>query len=237
MASATKLGRPRNTWTVRLFSPVSLGFCLLAFLIALAEFLRGMLEYRGGDSGTAADFSVLFSPLTLLGILLAVAVRWKLRREFPKSRQNRMALIAFVLGAVALLLIPAILFVSRPAPQNPAFAVGSLRTIVTSNIQYQNKYGGYAPSLLSMGREVPSTESTQTTRMLDPELSSGHKYGYKFEYAVREKDPKGTVTRYSVSAVPEAKEGARWPSFFVDEKGVIRFENKGPATERSPALQ
>jgi TonB family protein len=118
---------------------------------------------------------------------------------------------------------------------NETSAVGSLRTLVTVNMQFTATYGGFATSLAQLGPGDPPSELAAD--LIDSVLASGRKAGYTFTYTAGAMDEKGKVVSFTVEAEPiePGKTGKRF--FFVDQSGVIRFETMTRAHAGSPPLQ
>jgi type IV pilus assembly protein PilA len=93
-------------------------------------------------------------------------------------------------------------------------AIGAIRTIHTTQVQYFSQYGRYAGSLSELG-----------------ELASGTKVGYRFTMT-------GNTSGYVIHADPESygKTGSR--AFYSDATMTIR-QNSGqePATINSPEMK
>ena len=101
------------------------------------------------------------------------------------NKQKGFSLIELLIVVAIILIIAAIaipnLLRARMAA-NESSAVGSLRTIVTSEFNYQQTYGiGYAP-LTNLGSTAPCAPATLATSaaacLVDSQLSSGTKSGY-----------------------------------------------------------
>ena len=102
-------------------------------------------------------------------------------------------------------------------------AIGAIRTIHTTQVQYFSQYGEYAASLKELGPAAAG--------LIDGELASGTKDGYNFTVT-------GNASGYAIYADPEAfgKTGSR--TFYSDQTMKIR-QNYGPepATVNSPELK
>lgn len=117
---------------------------------------------------------------------------------------------------------------------NQASAVGSLRTINTSEVTYSSTYpNGFSPSLASLGwTGSPSTASS--AGLIDGELASGVKNGYKFTYV----PGSGTanIQTYSVYADPVEPGASGQNHYFTDQSGVIRQNTERRAGPNDPPL-
>jgi len=140
-------------------------------------------------------------------------------------------IVVSVIGIVAAIAMPQLL--RNRISGNEAAAVGALRTIVSSEIQFQSAgfvdldadtlydYGTLAELLNPPGGSAP---------YIDEVLATGQKQGYTFTLTVGDE-------AYQVVARPldQGRTGVR--RFFMDESGVIRFTTDGSdPTVASPPL-
>jgi prepilin-type N-terminal cleavage/methylation domain-containing protein len=141
------------------------------------------------------------------------------------------SLIELLIVVAIILIIAAIaipnLLRSRMAA-NEASAVGSVRTINTSEVTYFATWGvGYGAALSNLGGAVGCTASSTTACLLDPVLSAGSKSGYTFA-AVGNTAVAGANQGFEVNATPSSTStGTR--SFCSDQSGVIRYKTTGAA--------
>ncbi len=160
-------------------------------------------------------------------------------------KQKGFSLIELLIVVAIILIIAAIaipnLLRSRMAA-NEASAVGSLRTINTSNVTYYSTYGtGFAPTLAALGGVAsPCVAAAADACLIDPVLSAGSKSGYNFVYTPT--TGAGTVAspyvQYTITGIAVAPGSSGQSSFFTDESGVIRKDPTGAApTVASNPLQ
>src|SRR5439155_23655342 len=145
------------------------------------------------------------------------------------KKHKGFSLIELLIVVAIILIIAAIAIpnlIKSKMAANEASAVGSLRTITTAEIAYSSACPtiGFANSL---GELYTSTTCQGGTNQIDSTLSGGTKSGYKFPVTVT---VTGTpATTFSETADPvSTSSGTR--RFFVDETGVIRYNQSATAS-------
>jgi type IV pilus assembly protein PilA len=147
------------------------------------------------------------------------------------KREKGFSLIELLIVVAIILIIAAIaipnLLRARMAA-NEASAVGSVRTIVTSEVTYSSTWGtGFAAALANLGGAAPCTASAATACLVDPLVGSGGpKSGYNLA-APGGAAVNGTISTFAVSAVPVTVGTTGQRAFCSDESGVVRFEPTG----------
>jgi type IV pilus assembly protein PilA len=153
-------------------------------------------------------------------------------------KQKGFSLIELLIVVAIILIIAAIaipnLLRARIAA-NEASAVGSIRTINTSEVTYNSTYqAGYGTlAQLGPGAACPVPPTAATACLIDSVLSGGTKSGYLFAAA-----PAGVGNAtYTTTADPVTVGTTGNRHFFSDESGVIRFDAAAAATAASAPIQ
>jgi type IV pilus assembly protein PilA len=110
-------------------------------------------------------------------------------------------------------------------------AIKTMQTIHTAQTQYQSQFGRFATSLTELGPPQSGQPGPQSADLIDSNLSTGEKSGYKFTVT-------GNQSGYVISAVPVAYNSTGSRTFYSDQTMQIR-QNYGPepATAQSPELR
>jgi len=152
------------------------------------------------------------------------------------QRQRGFSLIELLIVVAIILIIAAIAIpnlIKSKMAANEASAVGSVRTINTSQVAFASACPnlGFTNTLADFATGAATCPGA--SGLLDSQLVTGTKSGYSFALASAGATPR---TAYTVNGDPNnATSGTR--HFFSDESGVIRYATGGAAVVGSPALQ
>jgi len=166
------------------------------------------------------------------------------------KKQKGFSLIELLIVVAIILIIAAIaipnLLRSKMAA-NEASAVGSVRTITTSQVAYSSTYGVGYTNLANLATPAAGCAATGATAavacLLDSNLAGGTKSGYTF---ISLSNVVGTTATpavaFNTSAVPQALGQSGQNSFCSDESGVVRRDTAGAvhatcSTSSLPPLQ
>jgi len=123
---------------------------------------------------------------------------------------------------------------------NASLAASCLRTLHSANEAYAEDHPqqGYPKELSDLSDSSSSPENGKHADwMISPILAGGKTGGYKFTYSSQSTKGDGKLDAYQIFADPlvPGKTGTHY--FFVDETGMIRMSDTGPANATSPILE
>ena len=156
-----------------------------------------------------------------------------------RNKEKGFSLIELLIVVAIILIIAAIaipnLLRSKMAA-NEASAVGSLRTLNTSSVEYSTEYGGYPGTLAVLGPIASGgTASSTLADMIDSVLVTGSKSGYSFTWSAGTVS-NGNYLNYSITAQPTSPGVTGQRYFYTDQSGVIRGAQGAAATAASTPL-
>ena len=156
-----------------------------------------------------------------------------------RNKQKGFSLIELLIVVAIILIIAAIaipnLLRSKMAA-NEASAVGSMRTINTTSVEYSTTYGGYPPTLVSLGGPAGGSATSSSAELIDAVLAGGTKSGYTFAYTAGATDSNGNYVSYTMTGQPTSMGVTGQRTFFTDQSGVIRANATGVASINSTPL-
>jgi type IV pilus assembly protein PilA len=205
---------------------------------------------------------LFFFPTAIAAIILGHLSHSDIRKARGRLTGHGLATAGLVLGYMGVAVIPVVLIMAAIAipnllrarmAANEASAAGSLRTIETAAISYQDEFSnGYPPSLSALDGNGTGARSCDHAQLIDPVLASGRKSGYVFTYIAlpatadsqAPDSPQaladGCTIRggksLTINADPITRGTTGQRSFFAGQSGVIRFSVEGPASEDSPPV-
>ncbi len=156
-----------------------------------------------------------------------------------RNKQKGFSLIELLIVVAIILIIAAIAIpnlLRAKMAANEASAVGSMRTINTTAVEYSTTYGGYPQTLLSLGGPAGGTANATSAELIDAVLAGGTKSGYTFAYTTGATDANGNFLSYTLTAIPTSVGTTGQRQFFTDQTGVIRANAAGAASVNSTPL-
>jgi type IV pilus assembly protein PilA len=156
-----------------------------------------------------------------------------------RHRQKGFSLIELLIVVAIILIIAAIAIpnlLRAKMAANEASAVGSMRTINTTSIEYSTTYGGYPTSLSSLGGPAGGSATSSSAELIDAVLAGGSKSGYSLAYTTGATDSNGNILSYTLTATPTDVGITGQRRFFTDQTGVIRANTTGTANVNSTPL-
>jgi hypothetical protein len=155
------------------------------------------------------------------------------------STKTVVGILLMTSALVAVLIASRLVCGGRPRADESA-AAGSLRTLYSANIAYAKSHPevGYAKKRNDFpSRSDEPGQHNDPEWAIDPSILGRVKSGYIFSYTPVSSKGDGKIDAYSVSADPFGPGKTRKRHFFMDETGVIRVSETGPATASDPVVQ
>jgi type II secretory pathway pseudopilin PulG len=171
-----------------------------------------------------------------------------IKKSGGRLQGEGLALAGLILGYLSVVFIPFILIIAAIAipnllrakmAANEAAAVGSLRTVMAAAVNYNSAYGqGFPESLNLLGPAGDgSAPNAGAAGLIDADLAAGQKYGYNFTYQASSSHGDGMLDAFRLNADPVVPGSTGMRHFFLDQTGVIRYQDDGPANENSPPVE
>ena len=113
---------------------------------------------------------------------------------------------------------------------NQASAVGSLRTMNTSEVTYSSTYNqGYTSTLAQLGPPASGASTSSNAGLTDSVLAGGTKSGYTFAYTAGAA-VNGSTPTYRMTATPVSVGTTGQNYYFTDDTNVIRQNSSQTAS-------
>jgi type IV pilus assembly protein PilA len=181
-------------------------------------------------------------PAAIVAVVLGHISLSEINHSFGRLRGKGMAIAGLVLGYIGIAILPVVLLIAAIAIPNllrskmaadEASAVKSLRS-------YHYAAGAYAamcPEVgfpASLGNLGPGKGNCERADFLDESTGTDEPVnaGYRFHYAVAERDRLGHATNFTINADPINPESG-FRHFYVDYTGVVRASLSGSANRSS----
>jgi hypothetical protein len=125
---------------------------------------------------------------------------------------------------------------ASPLKVSVSSAVSDLRTLDTAELIYSSTYsGGFSPDLRSLGPAAGAQPSQKCAGLIDNELASGTKGGYRFTY-IPGPAIGGEIDTYKFRADPVDPQDMGDAHYFTGQLGVIHRERDRPAGANSEVI-
>lgn len=217
----------------------------------------GPAETSGKAIGSLVCGLLFFFPVSIVAIILGHLSLAEIRRSGGRLTGSGMATTGLILGYAGISIIPILIIAAIAIPNllrarvaaNEASALGSIRTIITAEITFDDSYAnGFTPSLETLSGTPDGQDTCEHAGLIDKVLASGRKNGYSFTYIAegptvfRDGAKSRGCTRagsqdFEIHADPITRGTTGQRSFYADQTGVIRYSTQGPASADSPRLR
>ena len=183
-------------------------------------------------------FGLVLFPAAIVAIVLGHISRTEIRKRGGRLHGAGMALTGLVFGYIGVAFIPILIIAAIAIPTllrariaaNEASAVGSLHDLNIAEISYASTYMkvGSAPALAALGGSKCAPPDESSACLIDAQLASGQKSGYRFELRNRIHSQTGMESdKYQIVAYPLVRNQSGVRAFCSDETGVIKVDAKG----------
>jgi type IV pilus assembly protein PilA len=154
-------------------------------------------------------------------------------------KQTGFSLIELLIVVAIILIIAAIAIpnlLKARISANESSAVGTMRSVSTGAVQYSAQCPnlGFPANVTVMG---PGPGDCTGAGIIDAVVVTNTKSGYNFVYAAGAANAAGVITAYTYNADPINRGITGQRSFFLDQTGVIRYNQTAAAGAGDLALQ
>jgi type IV pilus assembly protein PilA len=118
-------------------------------------------------------------------------------------------------------------------------AIDGLKKIAEAVETYRRTYARLPESLAKLGSPSSGTAGPDSAGLLEPDLASGVRSGYKFRYVISGGSSLGAPAKYEVAATPETYGRTGRRSFFRDTNGALHGADRQGAvgSELDPRVE
>jgi type IV pilus assembly protein PilA len=187
-------------------------------------------------------FGLVLFPAAIVAIVLGHISRSEIRKSSGRLHGAGMALTGLVFGYVGVAFIPILIIAAIAIPNllrariaaNEASAIGALHDLNVAEIRYTSTYikVGSAPVLPALGGTKCSPPDEGSACLIDAQLASGQKNGYRFELRNRIHSQTGMERdKYQIVAYPLVRNQSGVRAFCSDETAVIKVDANGSPDE------
>jgi len=217
---------------------VSLAFALLSFALVV-----GLFAFSSGNLPLVLGRGLIFTGFLagLLAIMYGHEAKESIRQSGARMVGRGRAIAGLGLGypSMVLCIILASLYpLSQYRLGDGNRPVGALRTIDTAATTYASTYNrGFPPTLEALrcakneDRNAIQVPNERAACLIDEELASGIKAGYRITYIPGPPDITGKIQTYTVHADPINPGATGDFHYFTDQSGIIRGLSRKEASE------
>jgi type IV pilus assembly protein PilA len=185
-------------------------------------------------------------PAAIVAVVLGHISLAEINHSFGRLRGKGMAIAGLVLGYIGIGFVPVILLIAAIAIPNllRSKMAADEDSAVKSLKSYHYAVGAYAamcPEVgfpASLGNLGPGKGDCERADFLDDATGTDQPVnaGYRFRYAIAERDRLGHATNFTINADP-LNAGSGFRHFYVDYTGVVRASGNGSANRSSTPLR
>ena len=181
-------------------------------------------------------FGLIIFPAAIAAIVLGHISRSEIRKSAGRLKGSGLALGGLIMGYLGLSIIPVLIIAAIAIPNllrarivaNEASAVSVVRALNEAEQNYMTAFPrvGYTCSLPSLGGNRQSSTSAEHAHLIDDDLSTGSRHGYRFVIQ-NCSSSNGVTVKYQVAVYPETYSQSGVRAFCSDETAVIKVDERG----------